>query len=97
MNARATAERHAQDVVDGNMSRILGDFAGSAFSQVMAAGGPPQPTTSWEILDEMTTDDSVQFHVRYANDAGAALELQTTWKQFDGGIWKVTDAQKVGA
>lgn len=79
------------------MSRILGDFAGSAFSQVMAAGGPPQPTTSWEILDETATGDEVRFHVRYANDAGEVLELATTWKQFDGGVWKVTDAHKVDA
>lgn len=96
MTARATAERHAQDVVDGNMSRILGDFAGSAFNQVMATGGPPQPTTSWEILSESETDDAIEFHVRYANDAGDALELQTTWKQFDGGVWKITDAKRVG-
>lgn len=95
MTARATAERHAQDVVDGNMARIMGDFAGSAFSQLMKTGGPPQPTTSWEILSESATDDAVQFRVRYANDAGSSLELQTTWKQFDGGAWKIVEAQKV--
>lgn len=97
MTARATAERHAQDVLDGNLGRIMGDFAGSAFTQLMSTGGPPQPTTKWEILDETLRDDAVEFQVRYTNDAGEALELQTTWKQFDGGVWKIVEAQKVGS
>lgn len=94
MTARATAERHAQDVVDGNMNRILGDLAGSSFTQLIGTGGPPQPTTSWEILSESASDDAVGFHVRYANDTGDALELQTTCKQFDGGVWKIVNAKK---
>jgi hypothetical protein len=97
MTARATAERHAQDVVDGNMSRILGDFAGTAFSQLMATGGPPQPTTAWEILSETPADDGVEFQVRYSNDTGQALELQTTWKQMDSGAWKIVEAKQVEA
>jgi hypothetical protein len=97
MTARATAERHAQDVVDGNMGRIMGDFAGSAFTQLMGTGGPPQPTTKWEILTETPAGDLFEFEVRYSNDAGDALELQTTWKQFDGGVWKIVDARKAGA
>lgn len=97
MTARATAERHAQDVVDGNMGRIMGDFAGSAFTQLMGTGGPPQPTTKWEILSETPAGDGVEFEVRYSNETGDALELQTTWKQFDGGAWKIVEAKKVGA
>lgn len=97
MTARETAERHAQDVVDGNLSRIMGDFAGSAFTQVMGTGGPPLPTTKWEILAETPADEAVVIHVRYSNDAGAALELKTTWTQFDGGVWKIIDAEEVAA
>ncbi|QYG91751.1 hypothetical protein HC251_04385 [Iamia sp. SCSIO 61187] len=97
MTARATAERHAQDVLDGNLGRIMGDFAGSAFTQLMGTGGPPQPTTKWEILTETPVDDAVEFQVRYSNDAGESLDLQTTWRQFDGGVWKIVEAKKVGA
>lgn len=97
MSARETAERHAQDVVDGNMGRIMGDFAGSAFTQLMGTGGPPQPTTKWEILSETPTEGAVQFEVRYSNESGEALELQTTWKQFDAGAWKIVEARKVDA
>lgn len=96
MTARETAERHAQDVVDGNFERLMGDFAGSAFTEIMAAGGPPQPTTKWEILSEEVEGDAVRFHVRYSNDS-ALLELETRWERFDGGTWKVVKAQKVDA
>lgn len=96
MTARETAERHAQDVVDGNFGRLMGDFAGSAFNDVMAAGGPPQPTTKWEILSEEVTGEAVLFHVRYSNDT-VALDLETRWEQFDDGVWKVVGAQKVDA
>jgi hypothetical protein len=94
---RETAERHAQDVVDGNLSRIMGDVAGTAFTQVMGTGGPPQPTTSWQILSEEADGDAVRFHVRDANDAGEVLELATTWKQLDRGAWKMVEAEKVGS
>lgn len=97
MSARETAERHAQDVVDGNLAQLMGDFAGSAFTQLMGTGGPPQPTTRWEILSEVARDEAVQLHVRYSNDTGDALELQTTWKEFDGGRWKIVEAQRVGS
>jgi len=94
VNARETAERHAQDVVEGNMQRIMGDFAGSAFSQLMTIGGPPQPTTQWAILNETSDGDAVRFQVRYSNDT-TALELETTWKEFDNGTWKIVNAEKV--
>lgn len=80
--------------MDGNSSLPMGDFAGSAFNRVVAIGGPPQPTTRWEILSEEADGDAVRFHIRYANDTDA-LELETRWEQFDG-VWKVVQAQKVG-
>ena len=46
---------------------------------------------------ESPAEDAVEFQVRYSNDAGDALELQTTWKQFDGGVWKIVEAQEVGS
>ena len=38
MTARETAERHAQDGVDGNFPRLMGDFAGSALNDLTASG-----------------------------------------------------------
>ena len=95
MTARETAERHAQDVVDGNFERLMGDFAGTALNDVMATGGPPQPTTRWEILSEDHDGLAVRFHVRYSNDSDA-LDLETRWEEIDG-VWKVVGATKAVA
>ena len=81
--------------MDGNFQRLMGDFAGSAFNEVMATGGPPQPTTTWEILSEEADGDAVRFHVRYANDT-EAVELETRWEQFDGGCGRSSRPQKAG-
>jgi hypothetical protein len=42
MTARETAERHAQDVADGNLDRLMHDSAGNAVNEVRELGGPPQ-------------------------------------------------------
>jgi hypothetical protein len=94
-DARETAERHAQDVVDANFGRLMQDFAGDAMNEVMALGGPPQPTTKYEILSEVAEGDVVVFGVRYSNDT-EALELTTRWKEYDG-VWKVFKVEKARA
>ena len=96
MTARETAERHAHDVVDGNLQRLMGDFAGSAFNQLMGIGGPPQPTTQWSILSETPDGEAVRFHVRYANETDR-LELETTWKQFESGASKIVKPERAGS
>jgi hypothetical protein len=96
VSARQTAERHAQDVADGNFPRLMGDFESSALSEFMASGVlPPQPTVRWEILSETPDGDTVRFRVRYSNDS-ELLELETTWQAFEGGDWKIARAQKAG-
>jgi hypothetical protein len=91
LNARETAERHAQDLQDGNIQRVMEDFVGSTFMNLMAAGTmPPMPTTKWEILAEDTDGETVRFHVRYANDTDA-LDLVTRWKKI-GPDWKIVVA-----
>ena len=93
MTARETAERHAQDVADGNFDRLMQDFAANALNEVMELGGLPQPTTKWEILSEEPDEGAVRFHVRYSNES-TALELETRWEEFDG-VWKITKVTKV--
>lgn len=94
LSARESAERHAQHVQDGNIERVMEDFVGSTFMNLMAGGAmPPMPTTQWEILSETPAGDSVELHVRYANDTDA-LELRTRWEKI-GPDWKIVDAVKV--
>jgi hypothetical protein len=93
-SARESAERHAQDVQDGNIERLMADFVGSTFMNLMAGGDmPPMPTTGWEILSEEADGDGVSFHVRYSNDTDA-LELRTRWRRI-GPDWKIVEAQPV--
>jgi len=62
----------------------------------MASGVmPPQPMTRWEILSETPDGGSVLFRVRYSNDSDE-LELETMWRAFEGGVWKIVRAQKAG-
>jgi hypothetical protein len=96
LTARESAERHAGNVQSANFEKIMEDFTGSVFMNMMAAGVlPPMPTTEWEILSETPDGDVVEFHVRYANDTDA-LELRTRWQQI-GPDWKIIQADKVEA
>jgi hypothetical protein len=78
----------------GNIHRVMEDFVGSVFMNLMAGGAmPPMPTTRWDILAETPVGDAVEFHIRYANDTDA-LELRTRWEQI-GPDWKIVEAVKV--
>ncbi|HEY4375889.1 MAG TPA: FAD-dependent oxidoreductase, partial [Acidimicrobiales bacterium] len=93
-SARETAERHAQDLQDGNIERSMADFVGSTFMNLMAGGAmPPMPTTKWEILSEEQDGAAVRFHARYSNDADS-LELATRWEKI-GPDWKIVEAHPV--
>lgn len=92
--ARAAAERHARDVVEGNLERALTDFHGTALTKLMdAAAPPPSPNTSWEILSEERGIEHVDFHVRYANDTDA-VELRSRWLLI-AGRWRIIETTKV--
>lgn len=94
LTARESAERHANDVQTGNIQRVMEDFVGSVFMNLMAAGHtPPMPTTTWEITSETGVDGAVVFHTRYANDT-ETLELRTHWRKI-GPDWKIVEAAKI--
>jgi len=95
VTVRETAERHAKDVADGNFGRLMLDVAGDALNEVMTLGGPPQPTTKWEILSEDANGNAVRFQMRYSNES-AAIELETRWELIDG-VWKVVKVAQVAA
>ena len=61
----------------------------------MALGGPPQPTTKWEILFEDTDGDAVRFGVRHSHDH-AALGLETRGELVDG-VWKVVEVTQLAS
>lgn len=46
---RETLNRHAQDVVNGNMAGLMGDFTPEALTKVMALASNPITATSFEV------------------------------------------------
>lgn len=95
LTARQTAERHAQDLADGNIAAVMGDFVGNTFMKLMGGGVMPlNPTTKWEILSEdRDLGDSITIHVAYSNDT-ETLELKTRWEEI-AGDWKIVKAERV--
>jgi hypothetical protein len=94
LSARQTAERHARDVVDGNLDAVAGDFVGNTLMTLLATGAmPPSPTLTWEILSEDHDGDAVTMHLRYANDTEASA-LRTRWERV-AGAWKIVEAEPV--
>ncbi len=93
-SARQVAERHAQDVVDGNLERATADFHGNALTKLVEAGAlPPKPTSTWEILSEQPGIEYVDFHVRYANDTDT-VELKARWLLI-AGRWRIIETTKI--
>lgn len=48
---RETLNRHAQDVVSGNMAGLMGDFTPEAMTKVMALASNPITATSFEVKE----------------------------------------------
>ncbi len=46
---RETLNRHAQDVVNGNVAGLMGDFTPEAMGKVMALASNPITATSFEV------------------------------------------------
>lgn len=48
---RETLNRHAQDVVNGNVAGLMGDFTPEAMGKVMALAASPITATSFEVKE----------------------------------------------
>jgi hypothetical protein len=92
--ARETAQRHAQDVVAGNMAGVVADFEPSALTEFQTHRTmPPSPTTKAEIVSEGTEGDRQRFEVKYSNDS-ASVTIRSWWAE-QGGSWKIVKAEPV--
>jgi hypothetical protein len=90
--ARETAQRHANDVVAGNMRAASADFTPEALAAFQALGKlPPRPTTKAEIVDERHEGNQEVFSIRYSND-NESLTVRSWWEERDG-AWKLVKAE----
>ncbi len=92
--ARETAQRHADDVVAGNMPAVVGDFTPEAMTEFQKhAAMPPRPTKTAEILSNRKEGQQEVFEIKYSNDV-ESLTIRSWWEE-QGGVWKITRGEPV--
>lgn len=84
-----TQNRHAQDVVNGNMAGLMGDFTPNAMSKVMALAANPITATSFEVNDLGNNE----VEISYINATGAR-KVWSKWVE-NGDKWQIDDVKEV--
>lgn len=90
-NLRETQERHAQDVVNGNMAGLMADLTPTGMTKVMGlAAGGPITATSFEIKD--LGDNEAE--ITYVGD-----KRRTVWSKWEqvGDRWQICDVAERGS
>jgi len=81
---KETWNRHANDLVNGNMAGLMGDFTPSAMAKVMAIAANPITATSFELKDLGNNEVEITY-------VGAAR--RTIWSKWEqsGDKWQISD------
>lgn len=82
---RETQERHASDVVAGNMAGLMGDFTPNAMSKVMALAANPITAKTYEV--NPIADNEVE--ISYI-DGDKRRKVWSKWVD-NGGKWQIDD------
>jgi hypothetical protein len=88
-DAAETANRHAQDVVNGNMAGVMGDLTPEALTKAMQLGGGPQGVTSYDLVDGGADGEDHLFDITYHAAAGP-MTISSRWREI-AGAWKIVD------
>ena len=85
---RATQERHAQDVVSGNVASLMGDFTPNAMAKVMALAANPITATRFEIKDLGNSEVEISY---------IGEKTRVVWSKWveNGGRWQIDDVREV--
>jgi hypothetical protein len=81
---KETQNRHAVDVVSGNMAGLMGDFTPNAMTKVMAIAANPITATRFEVKD--LGNDEVE--IDYIGDK--TRKIWSKWVQ-TGDKWQIDD------
>lgn len=81
---KETWNRHANDVVTGNVAALMGDFTPAAMGKVMALAANPIQATSFEVKDLGNNEAEITY-------IGASR--RTIWSRWEqtGDQWQVCD------
>lgn len=81
---KETQNRHAQDVVSGNMAGLMGDFTPSGMAKAMTLAANPLRATSFEVKDVGNNEAEIS----YIGDT-----TRTIWSKWveSNGKWQIED------
>jgi hypothetical protein len=85
---RDTLNRHAQDLVNGNMAGLMGDFTPEAMTKVMALAANPITATSYEVKELGNNEAEISY-------IGASTrKVWSKWAD-TGGKYQIVDVKEV--
>ncbi len=85
---KETLNRHAQDVVSGNVAGLMGDFTPEAMSKVMALAANPITATSFEV-NELGNNEA---EISYIGDK--TRKVWSKWAE-NGGKFQIVDVKEL--
>jgi hypothetical protein len=80
-----TWDRHAQDVINGNIAGLMGDFMPAAMTKAMSLGANPIRATSFETNDLGNNE----VEISYIGDTSKRT-IWSKWEQ-SGEKWQIAD------
>ncbi len=85
---RDPLNRHAQDLVNGNMAGLMGDFTPEAMTKVMALAANPITATSYEVKELGNNEAEISY-------IGASTrKVWSKWAD-TGGKYQIVDVKEV--
>jgi hypothetical protein len=90
---KETWNRHAADLVAGNMAGLMGDFTPSGMAKAMALAANPITAQSFEIKDLGGNEVEITYI-----GANSQRKVWSKWEETSPGKWQVSDlAERAGA
>jgi hypothetical protein len=85
---RETLNRHANDVVTGNMANLMGDFTPEAMTKVMGLAANPITATSFEVKELGNNEAEISY-------IGASTrKIWSKWTD-NNGKFQIVDVKEV--
>ena len=81
---KETWDRHAKDIIAGNMAGLMGDFTPNGMTKAMAIAANPLQATSFEVTDL----GGNEVEITYIGD-----KRRTIWSKWveNAGKWQIDD------
>lgn len=82
---KETQARHAQDLINGNMAGLMGDFAPSGMAKAMALATSPLVAQSFEVKELGDNEAEISY-------IGATTRtIWSKWEETSPGKWQIAD------